>query len=419
VAQQAVDLAPREGLSRLLPRGATPDAFRLLIARATRGIGDGVVSVLFPVHLAALGFVTVRAGIIATVTLLGSAAVTLGVGLLAGRHSRRWLLRRATILIVLTGLGFAFVDSFWLLLPIAFFGTLNPSTGDVSVFLPTEQALLPQTVPGSQRTALFARYSLAGSLAAAIGALIAGWPAEFAERLDIDRDVADAAMFGLYGLLGLVILWTYRGLSPQIEPAPNEGGKPLEQSREIVLRLAALFSLDSLASGFVVQSLLAVWLFERFDLSVTAAGTIFFWTGRCSASSQLVAPKLAARIGLVNTMVFTHLPANICLMLVPFMPSLPLALGLLLLRSVLSQMDVPARQSYVMAVVPAEERAAAASVTNVPRSLASAIGPLLAGWLLAESDFGWPLVIADALKATYDLLLLVMFRNVRPPEESA
>ncbi len=225
-------------------------------------------------------------------------------------------------------------------------------------------------------------------------------------------------MFALYGLLGLLILWTYRGLSDQVEPALKKSGKPLEQSRQIVLRLAALFSLDSLASGFVVQSLLAVWLFNRFDLSVTAAGAIFFWTGLCSAGSQLFAAKLAARIGLVNTMVFTHLPANICLMLVPFMSSLPLALGLLLLRSVLSQLDVPARQSYVMAVVPPEERSAAASVTNVPRSLASALGPLLAGWLLAESDFGWPLVIAGALKATYDVLLLIMFRNVRPPEEA-
>ncbi len=402
----------------LSPANMKGDTRRLLGARATRGFGDGIVSVLLPVHLAALGFGSVQVGMIATVTLLGSAAVTLGVGLLASRYSRRWLLRRATILMVLTGLGFAFVDSFWLLLPIAFVGTLNPSTGDVSVFLPTEQALLPQTVPSSQRTALFARYSLAGSLAAAIGALIAGWPAEIAERLDIDPDTANAAMFGLYGLLGLLILWTYRGLSPQVEPAPKSSGKPLEQSRGIVLRLSALFSLDSLASGFVVQSLVAVWLFERFDLSVTAAGTIFFWTGLCSASSQLVAAKLAARIGLVNTMVFTHLPANIFLMLVPFMPTLPLALVLLVLRSLLSQLDVPARQSYVMAVVPAEERSAAASVTAVPRSLASAIGPLLAGWLLAESDFGWPLVIAGALKATYDLLLLVMFRNVRPPEEA-
>ena len=401
----------------MLPPGATPDAGRLLAARATRGFGDGVVSVLLPVHLAALGFGSVRIGVIATVTLLGSAAVTLAVGLGAGRFPRRWLLRRATALMVVTGIGFAFVESFWLLLPIAFVGTLNPSSGDVSVFLPTEQALLSQSGPPSQRTALFARYSLAGSLAAAVGALIAGWPAATARRVGADPDDAVAAMFALYGLLGLVILRTYRDLSPGVEPPPAGDTRPLAQSRPIVLRLAALFSLDSLASGLVVQSLLAVWLFERFDLSVVAAGTIFFWTGLCSAASQLVAARLAARIGLINTMVFTHLPANVCLMLVPFMPSLPLALGLLLLRSVLSQMDVPARQSYVMAVVPPAERAAAASVTNVPRSLASAVGPLVAGWLLAQSHFGWPLVLAGGLKATYDLLLLALFRDVRPPEE--
>jgi predicted MFS family arabinose efflux permease len=185
-----------------------------------------------------------------------------------------------------------------------------------------------------------------------------------------------------------------------------------------VLTLAALFSLDAFAGGLVVQSLLALWLFERFGLSLATAGAIFFWTGVLSALSYFAAAWIAERIGLINTMVFTHLPANLCLALVPFAPSLPLAIALLLVRSALSQMDVPTRTSYVMAVVAPEERPAAASVTSVPRSLAAAASPTLAGAMLAASGFGWPLVLAGGLKAVYDLLLLVMFRNVRPPEET-
>jgi predicted MFS family arabinose efflux permease len=184
-----------------------------------------------------------------------------------------------------------------------------------------------------------------------------------------------------------------------------------------VYTLAALFSLDSFGGGLVVQSLLALWLFQRFNLSVATAGTIFFWTGVCSAVSYLFAVRLALRIGLVNTMVFTHLPSNVLLLLVPFMPNLPLAIALLLARSALSQMDVPVRNSYVMAVVPPEERPAAASVTAVPRSLASAAGPLLAGYLLGLSAFGWPLIAAGALKGIYDVLMLALFAKVRPPEE--
>jgi MFS family permease len=404
-------------LRSLLPSGTTADAERLLAARAVRGFGDGFVSVLLPVHLAALGFGAAGIGVIATATLLGSAALTLAVGLLAGRWSRRTLLRRASWLMVLTGLGFALLGDFWPLLLIAFVGTLNPSSGDVSAFLPVEQALLPTTVPRAGRTALFARYSLAGALAAAVGALLAGLPEAVATRLDVSQDGPIRAMFFLYGLLGLAILWLYRGLSPALEPAGPAATAPLRQSRAIVTRLAALFSLDSFAGGFAVQSIIALWLFERFDLSVATAGAIFFWAGLLSAFSQLVAARLAARIGLIETMVFTHLPANCFLILAPFMPTLPLALACLLARSALSQMDVPARTSYVMAVVPPEERAAAASVTNVPRSLAAAFGPLLAGALLARSDFGWPLVVAGVLKAVYDLLLLTQFRSVRPPEE--
>ena len=224
-------------------------------------------------------------------------------------------------------------------------------------------------------------------------------------------------MFLVYGAFGLICLMLYRRLSAQLEPHDEAPSTPLGKSKRMVYTLAAVFSLDSFAGGFAVQSLLALWLFDRFQLSIVTAGTIFFWTGILSAFSQLAAARLARRIGLINTMVFTHLPSSVFLILVPLMPSLPLALLFLMLRSALSSMDVPARTSYVMAVVTPGERTAAASVTAVPRSLAASISPMFAGWLLTLSSFGWPLVICGSLKIVYDLLLLAMFRRVRPPEE--
>jgi MFS family permease len=384
-----------------------------------RAFGDGFVSVLLPLHLTTLGFDGFQIGAVATATLLGSAALTLVVGLVAYRLGRQLLLLRASLLMIATGLGFALVHDFWPLLVVAFVGTLNPSAGDVSVFLPTEQALLPQTVSDRQRTALFARYSLVGSLVAAAGALTAGLPELVAKETGLSLATTLDGMFILYALLGLVVLLLYRGLSPAIEPDPKTTAAPLTTSKGIVSKLAVLFSLDSFGSGLVVQSLLALWLFQRFELSVAMAGVIFFWTGVLSAFSALAAVRIASRIGLLNTAVFTHLPANLFLVLTPFMPTVELAVACLLLRSALSQMDVPVRNSYVMAVVLPAERPAAASVTAVPKSLASALSPLLSGWLLSMSVFGWPLVIGGMLKGVYDVLLLLMFKSVRPPEEAA
>jgi len=295
-------------------------------------------------------------------------------------------------------------------------GTLNPSSGDVSVFLPLEQSLLPQTTEPKMRTALFARYSVAGTLAAAGGALCAGVPALFAANTPLDTTGAIQALFVVYGVLGLVAFALYRRLPAAVEPRRVDHA-PLQESKRTVFTLASLFSLDAFGGGLVLQSLLALWLFQRFNLSLESAGALFFWTGVLAAVSFLLAVPLAERFGLINTMVYTHLPSNVLLALVPFMPSLPLAIALLLARSALSQMDVPTRASYVMAVVPPAARPAAASVTAVPRSLASALAPLPAGYLLALSPFGWPLVLAGVLKGAYDLLLLAMFARVRPPEE--
>lgn len=378
----------------------------VLAARGVRGFGDGFVSLLLPVYLTGLGFGPLEVGAIATATLLGSAAATLGVGFVTHRLHPRPLLLGGAVLMGATGLGVAIVTGFWPLLVIAAVGTINPSVGDVSFFLPLEQALLAGATAPSRRTALFARFSLVGALAAAAGSLFAG----LAEHIRTD------AFFLLYGALGMVVLALYLRLpGVATEERPRV---PLGPSRGRVFTLAALFSLDAFGGGLVVQSLLALWLFERFDLSIATAGTIFFWTGVLSAFSYPVAAWLAERIGLVETMVFTHLPANLFLVLTPLAPSLPVAIGFLLARAALSSMDVPARTSYVMAVVTPPERAAAASVTAVPRSLASAIGPLIAGKLLAASGFGWPLVLGGGLKIVYDLLLLAMFRAVRPPEEA-
>jgi MFS family permease len=394
------------------------DARILVVTRALRGFADGVVSVLLASYLGLLGFTPLRIGALVTATLLGSAALTLAVGLFAAAFSRKRLLLGATLLMAATGLGFAGVTAFWPLLLVAFVGTLNPSAGDVSVFLPTEQAVLAGATTAADRTGLFALYNLAGTFAGALGALAAGLPVLAARHQGWDLQAAQRATFVGYALVGLLCAMLYRRLSPAAEIQPSaRPTRALARSRRIVLQLAALFSLDSLGGGFVVQSLLALWLFRRFGLSVQAAGTIFFFAGLLAAFSQLVSARLAARIGLINTMVFTHLPANLFLIAAAFMPSAGWAIALLLLRMSLSQMDVPARQSYVMAVVPPEERPAASSVTNVPRSLAAALTPLLAGALLERSSFGWPLVCGGVAKALYDLLLLARFRAVPPRPE--
>ncbi|TDW35037.1 putative MFS family arabinose efflux permease [Rhizobium azibense] len=407
----------RKERQTLLPAGAQPTAAYLLTSRGLRAFGDGLVSLLLPAYLAVLGFNAFEIGVLATATLAGSAALTLTVGIVAHHFSRRTLLIAAAVLMMATGVAFALVQDFWPLLLIAFVGTLNPSSGDVSVFLPLEHAQLAHSVTDRDRTALFARYSLIGSLAGAVGALAAGAPDILGEAIGLDIKGALQAAFLLYASLGLATLFLYRRLPVEPFDATAAPAEPLGKSRTIVLTLAALFSLDAFAGGLIVQSLLALWLYQRFDLSLAATGAIFFWTGVLSSGSYLIAVRISKRIGLVNTMVFTHLPSSLCLILVPFMPHLAQAIGLLLIRSALSQMDVPTRTSYVMAIVAPAERAAAASVTAVPRSLAAASGPLLAGWLMSISSFGWPLVAAAALKIVYDVLLLFMFRKHRPPEE--
>lgn len=395
----------------LLPEGVAEAALPLLLARALRAFGDGYVAVLLPAYLLVLGLDPIDVGYMSTATLGGSALATIAIALVGYRWSTRGLLLAAALLMLVTGISFGSVSSFWPLLIIAFIGTLNPSSGDVSVFLPLEQARLAQAAQGHVRTALFARYSLLGSLSAAAGAFAAGIPSLLSAWWGIPLLDGLRAMFMLYGLLGASVWLLYRSL-PKVIIHPARRPTPLGPSRGIVFRLAALFSVDAFAGGLVVNSLLTLWLFERFGLSLGQASMFFFCTELLAAVSQLAAPIIARRIGLLNTMVFTHIPANVCLMLAAIVPGVEVALALLFLRSALSQMDVPARTAYVMALVTPAERAAAASFTAVPRSLASAASPTLAGALLASGLLSAPLIACGALKIAYDLTLLASFRRI-------
>jgi MFS family permease len=402
------------------PRSTSADGKRLLATRALRGLADGAVSVLLPSYLTAIGFSSMRVGAIVFGTLLGSAALTLWVGLAAHRLGRRRVMLAACALMFATGVGFVTVTAFWPLFIIAVIGTLNPSAGDVSLFLPVEQAALAETVAASDLTAIFSRYNVAGAMTGALGALASGLPATIAARMRWNPVVAERFGFIAYSAIALIAATIYWSLTLAVEAEPIPlGTAPLAQSRAIVIRLAALFSLDSFGGGLAIQSLLALWFFRRFHLSVQAAGAFFFVTGLLGAFSQLASSWFVARIGRIRTMAYTHIPANIFLMIAGIMPNVRLALTFLLLRASMSSMDVPARQSYVMAVVPPEERAAAAGVTNVPRSLASAFAPLPAGAMLDYSLFGWPLILGGACKLIYDALLLIQFRSVTPPDEQS
>jgi MFS family permease len=394
------------------------DGKLILATRALRGLADGAVSVILPSYLTAIGFSPLKVGAIVFGTLLGSAALTLWVGLATDRLGRRRVLLAASALMLLTGIGFATLTSFWPLFAVAVIGTLNPSAGDVSLFLPVEQAALAEAAAVGDLTSMFALYNVAGALAGALGALASGIPAIIAARHGLALAPALRSGFVAYSIIALIAFAVYKRLSPAVEAVHGSGkSAPLAKSRSIVLRLSALFSLDSLGGGFVIQSLLALWLFRRFNISVQVAGTFFFAAGLLGSLSNFVSSALAARVGRINTMVFTHLPSNMLLIIAALMPTAGLTMLFLLLRASMSQMDVPARQSYVMAVVPPEERAAAATVTNVPRSLASAIAPLPAGAMLNHSSFGWPLICAGVLKSLYDILLLIQFRAIKPSDE--
>jgi MFS family permease len=391
------------------------DARLLIAARALRGAFDAALVILLPAAWLAAGRDGGEIASLSTATLFGSAALTLAVGLVAHRIAPRRLLFAACALLAATGLGFAFAPSFGWLLAIAFVGTFNPTAGDVSVFLPMEQALLAEDGAPEQRAARFARFGLAGTLAGVVGSALAGR----AGASTLGASGAATLALLAYAALGLVLAALYARLGAGRTPPRAAPAQPLAESRGTVLRLSALFTLDSLGGGFAVQALLVAWLLSRWQLGVDDVGLVFGVAQALSAGSQLLAAALARRIGLVRTMVFTHVPANLLLAALGFLPSAGLAIACLWLRASLSQMDVPARQAYVMSVVPEAERPAAASVTNVPRSFGGALGVWLAAPLAASGAYAAAFALGGALKLLYDLLLLAAFGHRPPPGERA
>ncbi|HTI29897.1 MAG TPA: MFS transporter [Methylomirabilota bacterium] len=401
----------------------TDDARLLFATRILRMFGYGLLSVVLVLYLIALGISGAMVGVILTLTLVGDAAISLWLTTHADRLGRRRILVAGAALMLIAGIAFAIAHDPWILLLAATIGVISPSGNEVGPFLAVEQASLSQTLPDRDRTRVFGWYNLAGSLATATGALAAGIIAQALQASgtsEIDSYRAIVVGYAVIGIALAALFWRVSDavevpIAAQTSVATRLG---LHRSRGIVLRLAALFSLDAFAGGFVMQSLIAYWFHQRFGADPAALGAIFFGANILAGISALAAARLAARIGLINTMVFTHLPSNVLLILVPLMPTLPLAVGVLLARFAISQMDVPTRQSYTIAVVDPDERSAAAGVTGIARSLGAAVSPSLATPLLQNVPLaGLPFVIGGGLKIVYDLLVLRAFSAVRPPEE--
>jgi len=397
----------------------SPDGKKLLVTRILRTFAYGYLAVMLGLYLDRLGMDPTQIGVVLTAAIAGSAVMTVFWSLVADRVGRRRTVAIMAALMALGGIVFAFTNSFWLLLLGAFTGTISATSSEVGVFQTVEQAVLPQTAPNEKRTWLFSIYNTAAYFAGAIGSLAAASVTLFTS-LGLQGADAYRPLFVLYALIGLANLAIFLTLSPKVELAHVDGERRflgIHRSRGTVARLSGLFAIDAFAGGLVVQSVVSYWFYLRWGLSISELAVVFFWVGIISGLSLLAAGWLAQRIGLLNTMVFTHLPSNVLLVLVPLAPTAWLAVALFLLRQTVSQMDVPTRQSYTMAVVDPDERTATAGITNVARTTASAISPTFAGMALAAAAFGVPFFVAGGLKILYDGLVYLTFRNVHPPEE--
>ena len=406
-------------------RNALSRDVRLLFAtRIFRLFAYGLVSVVLVLHLAAAGLSETQIGLLLTLTLLGDAAISLWITTRADRAGRRRMLLLGAMLMILAGAVFAVTRSFWLLVLAATVGVISPSGNEVGPFLAVEQAALAQAISAGRRTGVFAWYNLVGSLATAVGSLCGGALADGLQRNGVSALGSYRVLAAGYALLGIGLAVLFLRLSPLSEaPRTSEVGATgararftlgLETSRNKVFKLAALFTMDSFAGGFVVQAFVAYWFQRRFGVSPSVLGAIFFGANLLAGLSALTASWVARRIGLLATMVATHIPSNVLLLLVPLMPTLPLAITVLLLRFSISQMDVPTRQAYTMALVPAGERSAAAGVTGIARTVGASLSPLLAGPLYASAALaGIPFLLAGGLKIVYDLLVWRTFRKVK------
>lgn len=400
-----------------------PDVRLLFAARIVRMFAFGFLSVVLALYLTERGFDETAVGLLLSVTLLGDVALSFVMSLTADRFGRRTMLVTGAVLIIFAGVALALFDTPFLIFLAVLVGTMSPTGNEVGPFVAIEQAALAQLTPGAKRTDVFAWYNLIGSFATAFGAFAAGNLAQLLQLTGYPPLESYRTVVAGYAVIGGLLFLIFTRLSPQVEvlerkPETIPARLGLHRSRGIVFKLAGLFMLDAFAGGLVLQSVMAYWFDARFGVSAAMLGAIFFAANILAGLSALVAGRLAQRFGLVNTMVWTHIPSNVLLMLVPLMPTLPLAVVLLLIRFSISQMDVPTRQSYIMAVVDPDERSAAAGVTSIARTASSAIAPTLTGILFQFSLFSAPFFIAGVLKIIYDLLLYQSFITVKPPEES-
>ena len=388
----------------------------------------GLLSVVLALYLAAVGLSETQIGLLLTLTLLGDAAISLWMTSHADRSGRRKTLLIGAALMIFAGVVFALTSNVMLLIAAAIIGVISPSGSEVGPFLSIEQASLTQLIPDEKRTQVFAWYNLAGAFATAVGALVGGGLAQLLQRSGVPALDSYRVLVIGYGVVGLALLVLFTRLSHTIEVAaealPSGVKAPwlgLHQSRNVVLRLSALFAMDAFGGAFVLQSFVAYWFHVRYGVEPALLGAIFFGANILAGISALSAAKIAARFGLINTMVFTHIPSNMLLILVPLMPTLPLAIVVLLARFSISQMDVPTRQSYTVAVVHPSERSAAAGVTGIARSIGASVSPLLAGLMLRAAGpwLSAPFFVAGGVKILYDLALYRSFNSIKPPEESA
>lgn len=400
------------------------DGKLILSARIIRTFAYGFLSIVLAIYLKLLGFNDILIGVLLTATLVNSVIFTLIASFYADRIGRRKTLIIYGALMSIAGAIFLATDNYFALIAAALIGTINVTGSETGAFLSIEQALLPQTVKDSRkRNTIFALYNMAGTFAMSAGILLSGLPAVLQEQYDgMDQAESIKPLFLLYSILGIGVIAIYFMLSKQIEVSGNIV-KPVTQtlspqSKKIVGRLSGLFAVDSFAGGFVIQSIVSFWFFTKFGVDLAALSVIFSVAGVLTAFSFLAAAKIADRIGLVNTMVFTHIPSNVLLILVGFAPSLPLAIAFYLTRMALSQMDVPTRQSYIVAVVSEVERTPAVGITNTSRNISQAVSPSLTGFILqALPALSAPFVVGGALKIAYDIALYLNFRNIKPTED--
>jgi MFS family permease len=411
------------------------DGRLLLAAKMVRMFAYGFLSVILAIYLKLIGFDDFLIGLILTTTLLNSVIFTLVASFYADKIGRRKFLLLYAALMSVSGFIFTISENYFALIIAAFIGTINITGAESGAFLTIEQAILPQTLKNvRKRNTVFAIYNMAGTLAMAAGVLLSGLPSVLQQHLQyfdivLNQIGSIKLLFALYSVLGIVLLGIYLLLSQKIEVRDNlekQKDKSTQltkissltpKSRSIVMRLSGLFAIDSFAGGFMIQSIVSFWFFTRFGADLTTLSYIFSVSGVLTAFSFMAAAKIADRIGLINTMVFTHIPANILIITVAFAPTLPIAVALYLLRMALSQMDVPTRQSYIVAVVREDERTTSAGITNISRNVTQAISPSLIGVLINSLSLAAPFVIGGALKVVYDVALYLNFRNVKPPEE--